>query len=90
VFATPTPEGNGQWNMGAYSNPQVDAITDEIRNEIDESKRNALIHKAYTLINDDFAIIPLFEPALVWATRKNIKLDQRADERFELRSVMKN
>jgi peptide/nickel transport system substrate-binding protein len=90
VFATPTPEGNGQWNMGAYSNPQVDAITDEIRNEIDESKRNALIHKAYTLINDDFAIIPLFEPALVWAARKNIKLDQRADERFELRSVMKN
>jgi peptide/nickel transport system substrate-binding protein len=90
VFATPTPEGNGQWNMGAYSNPQLDALTAQIRDELDEAKRNALIHQAYKLVSDDFAIIPLFEPALVWATRKNVKLDQRADERFELRSVVKN
>lgn len=89
VFATPTPEGNGQWNMGAYSNPKVDDLTNQIRDELDESKRNALIKEAYKLVNDDFAIIPLFEPALVWATRKNVTLDQRADERFELRSVVK-
>ena len=90
VLGTPTPEGNGQWNMGAYSNPKLDELTTQIRDELDESKRNALIHKAYKMVIDDFAIIPLFEPALVWATRKNVKLDQRADERFELRSVVKN
>lgn len=65
-------------------------MTAQIRDEIDETKRNALIHKAFKLVIDDYAIIPLFEPALVWATRKNVKLDQRADERFELRSVVKN
>jgi peptide/nickel transport system substrate-binding protein len=89
VFATPTPQGNGQWNMGAYSNPKLDALTDQIRDELDENKRIALIRQAYKMVNDDFAIIPLFEPALVWATRKNVTLDQRADERFELRSVVK-
>lgn len=90
VLGTPTPEGNGQWNMGAYSNPQLDELTAQIRDELDETKRNALIHKAYKMVNDDFAIIPLFEPALVWATRKNVKIDQRTDERFELRSAVKN
>jgi len=90
VLGTPTPDGNGQWNMGAYSNPKLDEMTAQIRDEIDETKRNALIHKAFKLVIDDYAIIPLFEPALVWATRKNVKLDQRADERFELRSVVKN
>lgn len=90
VLDTPTPEGNGQWNMGAYSNPKLDEMTAQIRDELDEGKRNALIHEAFKMVNDDFAIIPLFEPALVWATRKNVKLDQRADERFELRSVVKH
>jgi peptide/nickel transport system substrate-binding protein len=90
VLGTPTPDGNGQWNMGAYSNPKLDEMTAQIRDEIDEAKRNALIHKAFKMVIDDYAIIPLFEPALVWATRKNVKLDQRADERFELRSVVKN
>jgi peptide/nickel transport system substrate-binding protein len=89
VFGTPTPEGNGQWNMGAYSNPKLDAMALEIRDELDETKRNAMIKEAYQMVNDDFVIIPLFEPALVWATRKNVTLDQRADERFELRSVVK-
>jgi peptide/nickel transport system substrate-binding protein len=90
VLGTPTPDGNGQWNMGACSNPKLDEMTAQIRDEIDETKRNALIHKAFKTVIDDYAIIPLFEPALVWATRKNVKLDQRADERFELRSVVKN
>ena len=90
VLGTPTPDGNGPWNMGAYSNPKLDEMTAQIRDEIDETKRNALIHKAFKMVIDDYAIIPLFEPALVWATRKNVKLDQRADERFELRSVVKN
>ena len=90
----PTKESSGDTgvirNMGAYSNPKLDEMTAQIRDEIDEAKRNALIHKAFKLVIDDYAIIPLFEPALVWATRKNVKLDQRADERFELRSVVKN
>jgi peptide/nickel transport system substrate-binding protein len=89
LFATPTKGGNGRWNMGAYSNPKLDKLTDQIRDELDENKRNALIKEAYKLVNDEFVIIPLFEPALVWATRKNVTLDQRADERFELRSVVK-
>lgn len=89
LFSTPTAKGNGRWNMGAYSDPKVDELTTKIRDEIDEAKRTALITEAYKYINDQYVIIPLFEPALVWATRNGIALDQRSDGRFELRSVMK-
>src|SRR4029077_16480779 len=52
---------DGLFNIGAYSNPQLDALNKQIQVELDNEKRNELIATALTLIKDDFAYIPLHQ-----------------------------
>ena len=67
--------------------PGVDKLADAMEQETDKAKRDDMIAEAYQLYVDDFAYIPLHQQALVWATRKNIDLFQRADNSFQLRFV---
>ena len=43
LMATPTDKGQGQFNLGSYSNPKFDELAAKIASEIDDSKRNAYI-----------------------------------------------
>ena len=87
VFSSPSPEGHGRWNFGAYSNPRVDELTTLITREVDEEARAKLMNEAFELIKEDYAIIPLFQTTLAWGIRDGVELKQRADEKFELRWV---
>jgi peptide/nickel transport system substrate-binding protein len=75
-----TPNGaNGSWNMGAYSNAKLDALTQTIGSETDLVKRTKLMQEALELHRDDFGHIPLHQQALAWGMRANVEAVQRSD-----------
>jgi peptide/nickel transport system substrate-binding protein len=85
---THTPVGKaGTYNVGNYSNPKIDALTEAIETEADLVKRQALISEALAMEKADIAHIPLHQAALSWGVRKGISLTQRADDVLELKWV---
>ncbi|OYT98800.1 MAG: ABC transporter substrate-binding protein [Burkholderiales bacterium PBB1] len=79
VIATPNEQGQGQFNLGGYSNARVDALTAAVQSETDPARRNALIREALELHAKDIGHIPLHQQALAWGMKKNIELVQPPD-----------
>jgi len=79
IMSTPGEGGRGQFNLGAYSNKQVDELTDKVASETDAKKRNEMIHEAIKIHQDDIGHIPLHQQALNWGAKKNIELVQWPD-----------
>ncbi len=79
LMATPGDGGQGQFNLGTYSNAKVDALTKAIATETDVKKRNSMIAEAMKIHQDDVGHIPLHQQALAWAMKRNIDLVQLAD-----------
>ncbi|MEP6609258.1 MAG: ABC transporter substrate-binding protein [Burkholderiaceae bacterium] len=79
LMSTPGDGGQGQFNLGTYSNPKVDQLTKTIANETDVKKRNAMIAEAMKIHQDDIGHIPLHQQALAWAMKRNVDLVQLAD-----------
>ncbi len=82
--------GDGNYNVGRYSNPQMDGLVERIKKETDQANRNDLIEQALVLSNKDVSHIPLHNQIIPWAMRKNIKLTHRADNRVDMRWVTVN
>ena len=76
IMATPTDKGQGQFNLGAYSNPKLDELTLRIQSETDPAKRNEMIREAFKLHQDDVGHIPLHQQALAWAYNNRVSLVQ--------------
>jgi peptide/nickel transport system substrate-binding protein len=79
ILSTPGDGGRGQFNLGAYSNPKVDELTDKVASETDQKKRNEMIREAMKIHQDDVGHLPLHQQALNWAAKKNIELVQFPD-----------
>jgi peptide/nickel transport system substrate-binding protein len=80
-------QGDGNYNVGRYSNPQVDALVERIKVEVDQATRNQLIEQALLLSHQDVSHIPLHNQVIPWAMKKNISLYHRADNRIDMRAV---
>ncbi len=76
LMATPTEKGQGQFNLGSYSNAKLDELTQKIQTETDQTKRNEMIREAFKIHQDDFAHIPLHQQALAWGFNKKVSLVQ--------------
>jgi peptide/nickel transport system substrate-binding protein len=87
LLASRAPDGRGQGNFGGYSNPKVDALTEQIAHELDKEKRQELIDEAARIVQEDVATIPLHQQVIVWAARDNVDVVQPADDAFYLRWV---
>jgi peptide/nickel transport system substrate-binding protein len=83
-------QGDGNYNVGRYSNPQLDALIERIKAEVDPRTRNQLIEQALLLSHQDVSHIPLHNQVIPWAMRKNIDLYHRADNRIDMRAVTVN
>jgi peptide/nickel transport system substrate-binding protein len=79
--------GDGNYNVGRYSNPQMDALIERIKKEVDQKNRNDLIEKALLLSHQDVSHIPLHNQVIPWAMKKNVELYHRADNRIDMRAV---
>jgi peptide/nickel transport system substrate-binding protein len=83
-----TPEGKiGTYNIGNYSNPKIDELTQKIEVEVDPAKRNALIFEAMTLSKNDYSHIPLHQAGIAWGVRKGVNAVLRSDDSLELKWV---
>ncbi|WKB54900.1 ABC transporter substrate-binding protein [Eleftheria terrae] len=79
LIATPSDKGQGQFNLGSYSNAKVDELTHKIQSETDPARRNEMIREAFRIHQDDVGHIPLHQQSLAWAARRNVELVQLAD-----------
>ena len=82
--------GDGNYNLGRYSNPQMDALIERIKKETDAKNRNDLIEKSLELSHQDVTHIPLHNQIIPWAMKNNIDVVHRADNRIDWRLVKVN
>lgn len=82
--------GDGNYNIGRYSNPQMDGLVERIKVETDEKLRLELIGKAMALHHQEVVHIPLHNQVIPWAMKKNITVHHRADNRVDIRWVKLN
>ncbi len=82
--------GDGNYNVGRYSNPQMDALVERIKKETDLKNRNGLIEKALLLEHEEVSHIPLHNQVIPWAMKKNIEVVHRADNRLDWRLIKVN
>jgi peptide/nickel transport system substrate-binding protein len=79
VMSTPGDAGQGQWNLGAYSNPRLDELTRQIASETNPESRQKMITEAFKIHQDDIGHIPLHQQPISWGMKRNVDLVQRAD-----------
>ncbi len=66
------PKGEGDFNMGRWSNPEMDRLVDEIKVQVDPAKRGEAIRKALVLVNAERPVVPIHQQLLPWVMRKNV------------------
>src|SRR3990167_5061832 len=82
--------GDGNYNVGRYSNQRMDCLVDRIKAETDAPVRARMLTEALQLSNDTVSHIPLHDQVIPWAMKKNIELVHRADNRVDMRLVKVN
>ncbi|RYF36753.1 MAG: ABC transporter substrate-binding protein [Comamonadaceae bacterium] len=90
LVRTPGTDGDGNYNVGRYSNPKVDAVIDRAKVETDLLVRNRLLTDALQMSNDDVSHIPLHNQVIPWAMKRNIELVHRPDNRLDWRLIKVN
>ena len=79
--------GDGNYNVGRYSNPQMDALIERVKVETDQKHRNELIERALVLEHQDVSHLPLHNQVIPWAMKSNIDVVHRADNRLDWRLI---
>jgi len=82
--------GDGNYNVGRYSNPQVDARVERTKKETDLKLRTQLLTSTLAAANEDVAYLPLHNQVIPWAAKKNIDVVHRADNRLDWRLIKVN
>jgi peptide/nickel transport system substrate-binding protein len=82
--------GDGNYNVGRYSNPRMDYIVDRVKVETDLPVRNRLLTESLQLSNDTVSHIPLHNQIIPWALKKNVDVVHRADNRLDWRVIKVN
>ena len=88
LLMSPGPSGRGQFNLGSYSNKRIDELGPQIASELDQKKRDAMIHEVFKIHADDVGHIPLHQQALAWGMKKSVDLVQLADNINQLKWVV--
>jgi peptide/nickel transport system substrate-binding protein len=82
--------GDGNYNVGRYSNPQIDALVERTKKETDLKLRTQLLTRTLAMANDDVAYLPLHNQVIPWAAKKGIDVVHRADNRLDWRLIKVN
>lgn len=90
LVRTTGTDGDGNYNVGRYSNPKLDAVIDRAKVETDLLVRNRLLTDAWQISNDDVSHIPLHNQVIPWAMKKNIDVVHRPDNRLDWRLIKVN
>ena len=81
LLVTPNKEkGLGTTNRSRYSNPAMDKLVIDAGSMMDDGQRAAALAKASEMAMADFAMLPIHFEHSVWAMKKGIQFDGRADQ----------
>jgi len=72
--------GWGGSNRGRYANPAMDEKLDEALRTLDDGRREAILREATAIAMDDVGIIPIHLQRNIWAMRRGLRHEARADE----------
>jgi len=65
-------KGEGDFNLGRWSNAEMDGLIAQINGEQDEAKRNEAIRRALVLAARELPLVTIHQPLIPWAMRKNV------------------
>jgi len=82
--------GDGNYNVGRYSNPKLDALIDKAKTETNKAARDKMLTDAWKMSNEDVSHLPLHNQIIPWAMKQNINVVHRADNRIDWRLVKVN
>jgi peptide/nickel transport system substrate-binding protein len=71
-------QGDGIWNYGGYSNPQMDALIQQMKTTTGAARVTA-IEQALRIYREDAPHIPLHHQMIPWAMRQNITIPHMAN-----------
>jgi peptide/nickel transport system substrate-binding protein len=81
IMGTYDPKvGRGTNTNGRYSNPALDALTDQALATMDDNSREKLLIQAVETAMTELPIIPLHTLINFWAARKGVVYEARANE----------
>jgi len=72
--------GMGTTNWSHYSNRELDGLVLQASRTIDDARRRNILQQASHVLMDDYGILPLQFEMSVWAMRKGLHYDGRADQ----------
>jgi peptide/nickel transport system substrate-binding protein len=72
LLHTVTGKGEGDFNMGRWSNAQMDRLVAAIRTEADATRRDQLIREALLLANAEMPFVAIHQPVIPWAMRASV------------------
>ncbi len=70
-------ESGASWNKVNFSDAEVDAAIRVMEGEVDLDKRNAAIAKAWKIVRDNIAYLPLHHQVISWASKSNVDVPIR-------------
>ena len=66
-------KGEGDFNMGRWSNAEVDRAIAQVKVEMDPAKRSEAIRRALVVANRELPVVTLHQQLIPWAMRKNVE-----------------
>ena len=72
--------GMGPSNRGRYSNAELDRLLGQALRTMDDAQREKLLQDATRVAMEDVGIVPIHIQKNIWAMRKGLAHDARADE----------
>ena len=72
LLHTPGKKGEGDFNLGRWSNARVDELIGKMRAERDPARRDALAREALLVAGAELPLVPIHQPLVPWAMRKNV------------------
>jgi len=65
-------KAEGDFNIGRWSNARFDEIVQRMQVEPDMARRDALAREAQLIVGRELPILPLHQPLIPWAMRRNV------------------
>jgi peptide/nickel transport system substrate-binding protein len=79
--------GQGLFNIGRYSNPDVDALLLKISSSMDPPARQALISQVHQAYIRDIPSIPVHQQEIVWGAAKTVTATPAPDDSVTFRWI---
>ena len=75
-------KGRGDFNSGRYVDPALDRLIVAAEADMDLARRDATMLQAFRIVRDNVYVIPIHRQVIPWATRGNVRVLHRADNKF--------